>query len=265
MPQKLGNLQRLCCSISSNLARTSPYDVRGEGRNVLWPPHGTPIDAAINQIDSPQCENKLRIVRLSRGLRLPSEASFCGAFPLRRMFLPKVATFALHDPVSDCFVTDFCEARYSLRSGNAPKRSGGQVAEGDREAIRKYPRESINHRSLSTLFIAGAIRFFRIVISFWQPRQNAGFRSGGFHAEAAERQRAQRGKLRRRRGTREPATSQNVSCRHESLAWIACQLRQGETRRSTQSISALSASPHLCVRQNDNAPPREAKRRRASA
>ena len=40
----------------------------------------------------------LRIVRLSRGLQLPSEASFCGAFPLRRMFLPKVATFALHDP-----------------------------------------------------------------------------------------------------------------------------------------------------------------------
>ena len=33
---------RLCCSISSNLARTSPYDVRGEGRNVLRPPHGTP-------------------------------------------------------------------------------------------------------------------------------------------------------------------------------------------------------------------------------
>ena len=29
-----------------------------------------------------------------------------------------------------------------LRSGNAPKRSGGQVAKGDREAIRKYPRES---------------------------------------------------------------------------------------------------------------------------
>ena len=102
---------RLCCSISSNLARTSPYDVRGEVRNVLWPPHGTPIDAAINQIDSPQCENKLRIVRLSRGLRLPSEASFCGAFPLRRMFLPKAATFALHDPRSDCFATRFCEAR----------------------------------------------------------------------------------------------------------------------------------------------------------
>ena len=96
-------------------------------------------------------------------------------------------------------------------------------------------------------------RFFRIVISFGQPRQNAGFRSDDFHAEAAERQRAQRGKLRRRRGTREPATSQNVSCRHESPAWIACQLRQGETRRSTQSISALSASPHLCVRQNDDA------------
>ena len=96
-------------------------------------------------------------------------------------------------------------------------------------------------------------RFFRIVISFGQPRQNAGFRSGDFHAEATKRQRAQRGKLRRRRGTREPATSQNVSCRHESPAWIACQLRQGETRRSTQSISALSASPHLCVRQNDDA------------
>ncbi len=35
--------------------------------------------------------------------------------------------------------------------------------------------------------------------------------------------------------------------------WIACQLRQGEARRSTQSISALSASPRLCVSQNDNA------------
>ena len=92
-------------------------------------------------------------------------------------------------------------------------------------------------------------RFFRIVISFGQPRQNAGFRSGDFHAEAAERQRAQRGKLRRRRGTREPATSQNVSCRHESPAWIACQLRHGESCRSTQSISALSASPRLCVSQ----------------
>ena len=45
------------------------------------------------------------------------------------------------------------------RSGNAPKRSGGQVAEGDREAIRKYPREDVNHRSLSTPFIAGAIRY----------------------------------------------------------------------------------------------------------
>ena len=45
------------------------------------------------------------------------------------------------------------------QSGNAPKRSGGQVAEGDREAIRKYPREDVNHRSLSTPFIAGAIRY----------------------------------------------------------------------------------------------------------
>ena len=132
-------------------------------------------------------------------------------------------------------------------------------------------------------------RFFRIVISFGQPRQNAGFRSGGFHAEAAERQRAQRGKLRRRRGTREPATSQNVSCRHESLAWITCQphaplnsinlcalclsapLRESKTttreiRRSLCPLnpmiplnlttpsqlnlfSALSASPRLCVSQ----------------
>ena len=92
---------------------------------------GLTRDTAINQVDSPQCENELRFVWLSRGLRLPSEASFCGAFPLRRIFLPKVATFALHDPVSDCFVTDFCEARCSLRSG----------------------RESINHRSLSTPFL----------------------------------------------------------------------------------------------------------------
>ena len=114
-------------------------------------------DTAINQVDFPQYENELRFVWLSRGLRLPSETSSCGAFPLRRMFLPKAATFALHDPRSDCFATVFCEARYRLRSGNAPKRSGGQVAEGDREAIRKYPRESINHRSLSTPFIAGAI------------------------------------------------------------------------------------------------------------
>ena len=118
---------------------------------------GLTRDTAINQVDSPQYENELRFVWLSRGLRLPSEASFCGAFPLRRMFLHKVATFALHDPVSDCFVTDFCEARCSLRSGNATKRSGGQVAEGDREAIRKYPRESINHLGLSTLFIVEAI------------------------------------------------------------------------------------------------------------
>ena len=79
------------------------------------------IDTAINQVDSPQCENKLRFVRLS--------------LPLRRTFLPKAATFALHDPKSDCLATGFCETRYSLRSGS----------------------ESINHRSLSTLFIAGAI------------------------------------------------------------------------------------------------------------
>ena len=46
-----------------------------------------------------------------------------------------------------------------MRSGNAPKRIGGQVAEGDREAIRKYPREDINHRSLSTPFIARAITY----------------------------------------------------------------------------------------------------------
>ena len=73
----------------------------------------------------------------------------------------------------------------------------------------------------------------------------------------------QEGNLTQRRGeaesaewkidTREPATFQDVSCRHESPAWIACQLRQGEARRSTQSISALSASPRLCVSQNDNA------------
>ena len=46
-----------------------------------------------------------------------------------------------------------------MRSGNAPKRSGGPVVEGDREVLRKYPREDINHRSLSTPFIAGAIRY----------------------------------------------------------------------------------------------------------
>ena len=124
-------------------------------------------DTAINQVNPPRCENELRFVWFSRGLRLPSEASFCGAFPLRRMFLPKAATFALHDPRSDCFAIGFCEARYRLRSGNAPKRSGGQVAEGDREAIRKYPRESINHRSLSTLFIAVSIETSgRVIVGF---------------------------------------------------------------------------------------------------
>ena len=40
-----------------------------------------------------------------------------------------------------------CEAPTILRSGNAPKRSGGQVAEGDREATRKRPRESHTARS----------------------------------------------------------------------------------------------------------------------
>ena len=94
------------------------------------------IDTAINQVDSPQCENKLRFVRLP--------------LPLRRMFgSSKVATFALHDPKSDCFTTGFCEARYSLRSGNASQKL---ASEGSRR-----PRESINHRSSSPLFIAGAI------------------------------------------------------------------------------------------------------------
>ena len=68
------------------------------------------------------------------------------------MFLPKVATFALHDPAGDCLVTGFCEARYSLRSGNAPQKLAS-------EGSRSRPRESINHRSLSTSFsfIAGVI------------------------------------------------------------------------------------------------------------
>ena len=96
---------------------------------------GLTRDTAINQVDPPRCENELRFVWLS--------------LPLRRMFLPKVVTFALHDPVSDCFVTGFCEARCSLRSGNAPQKL---ASEGSRR-----PRESINHRSLSTPFIAGAI------------------------------------------------------------------------------------------------------------
>ena len=74
------------------------------------------IDAAINQVDSPQCENKLRLVRLS--------------LPLRRMFLQKVAIFTLHDPNSDCFATGFCEARCSLRSGNAPQKLVSRVAVG---------------------------------------------------------------------------------------------------------------------------------------
>ena len=72
-------------------------------------------------------------------------------------------------------------------------------------------------------------------------------RRGRGEAESAER------KIETTTGNERAGTSQNVSCRHESPAWIACQLRQGETRRSTQSISALSASPHLCVRQNDDA------------
>ena len=71
----------------------------------------------------------------------------------------------------------------------------------------------------------------------------------GTSRRGAERQRAQREKSRRRWGTREPATFQDVSCRHGPPAWIACQLRQGESCRSTQSISALSASLHLCVSQ----------------
>ena len=105
----------------------------------------------------------------------------------------------------------------------------------------------------------------------------------GISRRGAERQRAQRGRSRRRRRTGEPATSQDVSCRHESPAWIACQphaplnpmnlcalclsapLREAKTTTtrettnplpsqphdplSTQSISALSASPRLCVRQ----------------
>ena len=74
------------------------------------------IDAAINQVDSPQCENKLRLVRLS--------------LPLRRMFLQKVAIFTLHDPNSDCLATGFCEARCSLRSGNAPQKLVSRVAVG---------------------------------------------------------------------------------------------------------------------------------------
>ena len=63
------------------------------------------------------------------------------------MPLPKAATFILHDHGSDCFVTGFCEARCSLRSGNAPQKL---ASEGSRR-----PRESINHRSLSTPSIAG--------------------------------------------------------------------------------------------------------------
>ena len=107
---------------------------------------------------------------LSRGLRLPSEASFCGVFPFRRMILPNVATFALHDHKSACFATGFGEVRYSLRSGNAPKRSGGQIAEGNHEAIRKYPRASINHRCLSTSFIAGAISGLKAITKKTAPK-----------------------------------------------------------------------------------------------
>ena len=107
---------------------------------------------------------------LSRGLRLPSEASFCGAFPFRRIILPNVAAFALHDHKSACFATGFGEVRYSLRSGNAPKRSGGQIAEGNHEAIRKYPRASINHRCLSTSFIAGAISGLKAITKKTAPK-----------------------------------------------------------------------------------------------
>ena len=79
----------------------------------------------------------------------------------------------------------------------------------------------------------------------------------GTSRRGAERRRAQRGRLRRRWRMREPATSQNVSCRHESPAWIAY---QPHDPLSTQSISALSASPRLCVSQKR----RRARRRTAS-
>ena len=75
----------------------------------------------------------------------------------------------------------------------------------------------------------------------------------GTSRRGAERQRAQREKLRRRWRTREPAIFQDVSCRHGPPALGARQLRHGESCRSTQSISALSASPRLCVSQKDDA------------
>ena len=156
--------ERTACIINKNI--TSLCSLRSLRQKKQEGHYSTAI-FRINQVDSPQYENELRFVWLSRGLRLPSETSFCGVFPFRRMFLPKAATFALHDPRSDGFATDFCEARYRLRSGNAPKRSGGQVAEGDGEAIRKYPRESINHRSLSTFFIAVSIETSgRVIVGF---------------------------------------------------------------------------------------------------
>ena len=63
--------------------------------------------------------------------------------------LSKDIQFSGNGLKGDCFVTGFCEARCSLRSGNAPQKL---ASEGSRR-----PRESINHRSLSTPFIAGAI------------------------------------------------------------------------------------------------------------
>ena len=96
---------------------------------------GLTRDTAINQVDSPRYENELRFVWLSRGLRLPSEASFCGAFPLRRMFLPKAATFALHDPRSDCFATRFCEAD---RVCGAGMRRNGAEGRSPKAIAKRY-------------------------------------------------------------------------------------------------------------------------------
>ena len=85
---------------------------------------GLTRDTAINQVDPPQCENELRFVWLSRGLRLPSEASFCGAFPFRRMILPNVATSALHD--HKVIVLRQASAKSDIVYGAGMRRNGAE-------------------------------------------------------------------------------------------------------------------------------------------
>ena len=104
-----------------------------------------------------------------------------------------------------------------------------------RSSTSAWRKLSINPIDLCALCLSAPLRESKRR----RARRQEGDRS---HAEA------RRGRERRewKIDTREPATFQDVSCRHESPAWIAC---QPHAPLSTQSISALSASPHLCVSQ----------------